>query len=131
MSVLAQGGQCRKTQSMSLLGVKRTWLVAAYMSAYDPKRTWVRPETDPPSRAGFSRFKYPLLTVHNLRTKDASSKQTSLNFSKADTNYWPTPPDARPLAALQQGKITFGCGVRWIRSTQPPTPSHDYRSVSR
>src|SRR5262245_37368391 len=26
---------CRKTQSMSLLGVKRTWLVAAQMSAFD------------------------------------------------------------------------------------------------
>ena len=24
----------------SLLGIKRTWLVAAHMSAFDPKRTW-------------------------------------------------------------------------------------------
>src|SRR5262245_59171926 len=27
----------RRTQSMSQLGVKRTWLVAAHMSAFDPK----------------------------------------------------------------------------------------------
>jgi len=25
----------------SLLGVKRTWLIAVHMSACDPKRTWV------------------------------------------------------------------------------------------
>src|SRR5215510_4542851 len=30
---------CQKTQSMSLLGVKRTWAGAVQMSAYDPKRT--------------------------------------------------------------------------------------------
>src|SRR5262249_24436221 len=30
---------CRKTQSMSLLGVKRTCLFALQMSAFDPKRT--------------------------------------------------------------------------------------------
>jgi hypothetical protein len=30
---------CRKTQSMSLLGVKRTCPFALHMSAYDPKRT--------------------------------------------------------------------------------------------
>src|SRR4029453_17031597 len=29
----------RRTQSMSLLGVKRTWVGALQMSAYDPKRT--------------------------------------------------------------------------------------------
>src|SRR5690242_15193941 len=28
-----------KTQSVSLLGVKRTWPIAVQMSAYDPKRT--------------------------------------------------------------------------------------------
>jgi hypothetical protein len=32
-------GKCRKTQSMSLLGVKRTCLFAMQMSAFDPKRT--------------------------------------------------------------------------------------------
>src|SRR5262249_39417233 len=31
----------RKTQSMSLLGVKRTWPIAVHMSAYGPKRTCV------------------------------------------------------------------------------------------
>src|SRR5262245_4789657 len=31
----------RSPLSRSLLGVKRTWLVAAHMSAFDPKRTWV------------------------------------------------------------------------------------------
>jgi len=31
---------CGKSLSRSLLGVKRTWLVAAHMSAFDPKRTW-------------------------------------------------------------------------------------------
>jgi hypothetical protein len=30
---------CRKTQSMSLLGVKQTWFGALQMSAFDPKRT--------------------------------------------------------------------------------------------
>src|SRR5262249_4441141 len=30
---------CRKTQSLSLLGVKRTWPIALHMSAFDPKRT--------------------------------------------------------------------------------------------
>ena len=30
---------CGISLSRSLLGVKRTWLVAAHMSAYDPKRT--------------------------------------------------------------------------------------------
>src|SRR6516225_392020 len=34
---------CRKTQSMSLLGAKRTSLVAPHMSAFDPKRTFQRP----------------------------------------------------------------------------------------
>jgi hypothetical protein len=34
----------RRTQSMSQLGVKRTWLVAAHMSAYDPKRTSIKGE---------------------------------------------------------------------------------------
>jgi hypothetical protein len=29
--------------SRSLLGVKRTWVDALHMSAYDPKRTWVGP----------------------------------------------------------------------------------------
>src|SRR5215831_4122314 len=31
-----------KTQSMSLLGAKRTWARALHMSAFDPKRTWAR-----------------------------------------------------------------------------------------
>jgi len=31
----------RKTQSMSLLGIKRTWAGALQMSAFDPKRTSV------------------------------------------------------------------------------------------
>jgi hypothetical protein len=39
MSAFGPKRTCRKTQSMSLLGVKRTWLVAAHMSAFDPKRT--------------------------------------------------------------------------------------------
>ena len=39
MSAIGPMQTCRKTQSMSLLGVKRTWLVALHMSAYDPKRT--------------------------------------------------------------------------------------------
>src|SRR5262245_51807004 len=30
---------CRISLSPSLLGVKRTWLIAAHMSAVDPKRT--------------------------------------------------------------------------------------------
>jgi hypothetical protein len=30
---------CGNPLSRSLLGVKRTWLVAAHMSAFDPKRT--------------------------------------------------------------------------------------------
>ena len=33
---------CRKTQSMSLLGAKRTWLLRRRMSAFDPKRTSTR-----------------------------------------------------------------------------------------
>jgi hypothetical protein len=31
---------CGSPLLRSLLGVKRTWLVAAHMSAYDPKRTF-------------------------------------------------------------------------------------------
>jgi hypothetical protein len=34
------GGHAEKTQSMSLLGVKRTWIDAPHMSAFDPKRTF-------------------------------------------------------------------------------------------
>ena len=30
---------CENPLSRSLLGVKRTWLIAAHMSAFDPKRT--------------------------------------------------------------------------------------------
>jgi hypothetical protein len=33
---------CEISLSRSLLGVKRTWLVAAHMSAFDPKRTFSR-----------------------------------------------------------------------------------------
>ena len=39
MSAIDPKQACRKTQSMSLLGVKRTWVCALHMSAYDPKRT--------------------------------------------------------------------------------------------
>src|SRR5262245_20920811 len=38
MSAIGPKQTRRKTQSVSLLGVKRTWLVAAHMSAFDPKR---------------------------------------------------------------------------------------------
>jgi len=34
---------CGISLSRSLLGVKRTWLVAPQMSAYDPKRTSLDP----------------------------------------------------------------------------------------
>src|SRR5262245_66562294 len=40
---------CRCLLSMSLLGVKRTWLIALHMSAFDPKRT--SPVYLAPSRA--------------------------------------------------------------------------------
>src|SRR4029077_2597790 len=45
MSASGPKQTCRKTQSVSLLGVKQTWLVAAHMSACDPKRTsrWCDP----------------------------------------------------------------------------------------
>jgi hypothetical protein len=36
---------CGNSLSRSLLGVKRTWLVAAHMSAFDPKRTSAHHET--------------------------------------------------------------------------------------
>src|SRR5262245_37259707 len=54
---------CRKTQSMSLLGVKRTSLFAAHMSAYDPKRTfgWNRTgcsERNPPKGGGLKLSSY-------------------------------------------------------------------------
>src|SRR5262249_22959550 len=39
MSAFGPKQTCRKTQSKSLLGVKRTWLFALHMSACDPKRT--------------------------------------------------------------------------------------------
>jgi hypothetical protein len=42
-AVIAQGQTYRKTQLMSLLGVKRTWVAALHMSAFDPKRT-LRPQ---------------------------------------------------------------------------------------
>jgi type II secretory pathway component PulL len=40
-AVIAQEGADQCPLSRSLLGVKRTWLVAAHMSACDPKRTWL------------------------------------------------------------------------------------------
>jgi hypothetical protein len=40
MSAFGPKQTCRKTQSMSLLGVKRTF--AVQMSAFDPKRTCAR-----------------------------------------------------------------------------------------
>src|SRR5262245_14724465 len=39
MSAFGPKATRRKTQSMSLLGVKRTWAGAVQMSAFDPKRT--------------------------------------------------------------------------------------------
>ena len=39
----ADMGFCGISLSRSLLGVKRTWLVAPQMSAYDPKRTSLDP----------------------------------------------------------------------------------------
>src|SRR5262245_241788 len=39
MSAIGPKQTCRKTQSMSLLGVKRTCPCALHVSAYDPKRT--------------------------------------------------------------------------------------------
>jgi hypothetical protein len=42
--------------SRSLLGVKRTWLVAAHMSAFDPKRT-LPGAYDEISQVGLSAFK--------------------------------------------------------------------------
>jgi hypothetical protein len=41
MSAIGPKQTCRKTQSMSLLGVKGTLRFAAHMSAFDPKRTSV------------------------------------------------------------------------------------------
>ena len=38
----------------SLSGVKRTWVGALHMSAYDPKRTFERPLTGPNSTATMS-----------------------------------------------------------------------------
>src|SRR5262249_35536803 len=38
----------RRTQSMSLSGVKRTWPIALHMSAFDPKRTSTRSQRDQP-----------------------------------------------------------------------------------
>src|SRR5262245_50684565 len=40
MSAFGPKRTCRKTQSMSLSGVKRTWLWMSFMSAFDPKRTF-------------------------------------------------------------------------------------------
>ncbi len=34
---------CKSPLSWSLLGVKRTWVGALHMSAFDPKRTFVEP----------------------------------------------------------------------------------------
>jgi len=31
----------------SLLGLKQTWPIALHMSAFDPKRTWPTPSTEP------------------------------------------------------------------------------------
>ena len=45
MSAIGPKQTCRKTQSMSLLGVKRTSLIAVQMSASDPKRTFAAYET--------------------------------------------------------------------------------------
>jgi hypothetical protein len=38
-AMIAQDGADQCPLSLSLLGVKRTWLVATHMSAFDPKRT--------------------------------------------------------------------------------------------
>jgi hypothetical protein len=49
---------------MSLLGVKRTWLVAAHMSADDPKRTLM---TDDPGRADWFFLILPLFLAKLFR----------------------------------------------------------------
>jgi hypothetical protein len=56
VSAIGPKQTCQKTQSMSLLGVKRTWVGAVQMSAYDPKRTcgrkrfttfrWISPSSE-------------------------------------------------------------------------------------
>src|SRR6476660_8210698 len=47
---------CGNTLSQSQLGVKRTWLVAAHMSAFDPKRTLAPSRPAPASVLVLSRF---------------------------------------------------------------------------
>src|SRR4029434_10543933 len=46
MSAFGPKRTCRKTQLMSLLGVKRTWVGAVHMSAFDPKRTLITVQDD-------------------------------------------------------------------------------------
>jgi hypothetical protein len=71
---------CRKTQLMSLLGVKRTCLIAVRMSAFDPKRTWARRPTAHPSSK---------LQEHQ------TTRVAPLNIFIESTCYWGT-PSARP-----------------------------------
>jgi hypothetical protein len=56
-----------KSLSLSLLGVKRTWLVAAHMSASDPKRT--------SGFVAFSPFQSARLTLYDLLSEAFGGRQ--------------------------------------------------------
>ena len=54
---------CRKTQSMSLLGVKRTWVAALNMSAFDPKRTCGPIQIPLNARRSKRSYSHPALSI--------------------------------------------------------------------
>jgi hypothetical protein len=96
MSAFGPKQTCRKTQSMSLLGAKRTWPIALQMSAYDPKRT---------SQT------FSFLTVLNSRMRPW--------FRWCVRAAQPTEPNAPPRAPQQPASQAHDSRMLSVRSAPP------------
>src|SRR5262249_29575292 len=107
---------CRKTQSMSLLGVKRTWPIAVQMSAYDPKRTFDESHCGVtmmyPRFSILSNVRIPLISVLvGIQTQSALAGLTSRTRNESDSaSYAPSGeicgPPRSPTASRRNAIIT-------------------------
>ena len=86
-------GCCRLIDA--LLGVKRTWLFAPHMSAYDPKRTWPTPLT--------ASFRSAMLQLQMARAGLGDSNMRRRDFIKAIVGSALTCPHL--AQAQQNGRI--------------------------
>src|SRR5262245_51393392 len=80
----------KKTQSMSLLGAKRTWTAAVQMSASDPKRTFSSLSADKSPRIGApcSISQDPLLTVQTSLTKPGNREGSVFHAALPERADW-------------------------------------------